>query len=35
MTKAQILDQIIEKKKEELTSLNEAYNSVEKKRDAK
>ena len=35
MTKAQILDQIIEKKKEELTALNEAYNSVEKKRDAK
>ena len=35
MTKAQIIDQIIEKKKEELTALNEAYNSVEKKRDAK
>ena len=35
MTKAQIIDQIIEKKQEELAILNEAYNSVEKKRDAK
>ena len=35
MTKAQILDQIIEKKQEELAELTKAYNSVDKKRDAK
>ena len=33
MTKAQILDQIIEKKQEELAQLTETYKEVEKKRD--
>ena len=35
MTKAQIIDQIIEKKKEELTALNKAYNKVDEKRSEK
>ena len=35
MTKAQIIDQIIEKKQEELGTLNKAYKNIEKKRDAK
>ena len=35
MTKAQIIDQIIEKKNEELTTLNKAYKAVESKRDEK
>ena len=34
MTKAQIIDQIIEKKQEELAILTETYNEVEKKRDS-
>ena len=34
MTKAQIIDQIIEKKQEELALLTETFNEVEKKRDS-
>ncbi|MDA7492408.1 hypothetical protein N8445_00415 [bacterium] len=34
MTKAEIIDQIIEKKKEELKKLTKTYNEVEKKRDS-
>ena len=33
MTKAQIIDQIIEKKKEELATLTETFKEVETKRD--
>ena len=33
MTKAQIIDQIIEKKQEELAKLTETFKDVEKKRD--